>query len=279
MSVMLTPIVPAIASVALRTPTLPPATHTNAYVLGTREVILVEPASPYEDEIHRVIEIVDALKSEGRAVKALFATHHHSDHIGGASHLRERLKLPLWAHRKTAARIAPIVVDHFIEDGDELLLDGPEPVRAKAILTPGHAPGHLCLFEEKSRALIAGDMVASVGTILIEPFDGDMILYLESLRRLRTLDASVLLPAHGEPIWAANEKIDQYLAHRLARENKVIAGVLAAPKSTLDELLAVVYADTPKAAWPFARLALEAHLIKLQRDGRAIKNNERWTMS
>ena len=128
-------------------------------------------------------------------------------------------------------------------------------------------------------------MVASVGTILIAPGEGDMIEYLEQLERLARLDADVALPAHGEPIAAApagprrRELFRYYVAHRLGREAKVVAALETGRRrrgASLEALVPVVYADTPVVVWPIARISLEAHLLKLEREGRARRVGEGW---
>ena len=127
----------------------------------------------------------------------------------------------------------------------------------------------MCLFEPRSRTVVVGDMVASVGTILIAPGDGDMRLYLAQLDRLGALDASVALPAHGDPIDAPTALFAHYVKHRLAREEKIF-GFLERSTAALDagELVALSYDDVPTAIWPIAKLSVEAHLEKLVADGR-----------
>jgi glyoxylase-like metal-dependent hydrolase (beta-lactamase superfamily II) len=152
--------------------------------------------------------------------------------------------------------------------------------------TPGHAVGHVCLHDEATGAAVVGDMVASVGTILIAPGEGDMIEYLEQLDRLARLGFEVALPAHGEPIANAageggpspTELFRYYIAHRLKREAKVASALetIGPEGASLEALVPVVYADTPPMMWPIARLSLEAHLLKLEREGRALRRGEGW---
>lgn len=268
-----------------RTPTLPPATHTNSYALGDREVVLVEPATPYDDERRAWLSWARAFPSQGRALVAIALTHHHADHVGGAELFAQELGLPLWAHEATAARLPHLPIARRLEEGETFVLGGETPQRWTALHTPGHAPGHLCFHEAQQRIVVVGDMVASVGTILIEPHDGDMIAYLAQLERLASLDADMALPAHGDPIAlgpeggrAPSDLFRFYIGHRLAREAKVLAALTGAGAegAPSEALVKVAYADTPPAIWPLARLSLEAHLIKLERDGRARRAGEGW---
>jgi endoribonuclease LACTB2 len=262
---------------ALRTPTLPPATTTNSYALGEREVLLVEPATPFDDERRAFIAWANGLEASGRELVALFVTHHHPDHVGGAAFLARELSLPLWGHAETALRLPELSFARTLDEGHALVLDGPEPQRWHCLWTPGHAPGHLCLHEPEARVLIAGDMVASEGTIVIAPDDGDLALYLGQLERLAALGAELALPAHGEPIRSPLALFQGYLAHRRLREERVVTALAVGP-STLDELVARAYADTDTTLWPLAKLSLESHLVKLVREGRAVRDEARWRL-
>ena len=156
--------------------------------------------------------------------------------------------------------------------GDEIVLDGPAPERWRVLHTPGHAQGHVCLHEETSGTLVVGDMVASKGTILIAPGDGDMRVYLEQLARLARLEASLALPAHGEPIDAPTAFFQRYIEHRKMREERIHAALVARGDAgaSATELVRDAYADASPAVWPIAIISLEAHLLKLVEDGRAV---------
>lgn len=268
-----------VALFAARTPTLPPATHTNSYALGERQVLLVEPATPYPEEQQAWLEWARGLRAQGRELVALFATHHHHDHVSGAAFFAEALGLPLWAHEETAARVA-LPVARTLRDGEELVLDGARPQRWQILHTPGHAPGHLCLREAALGVLVVGDMVASEGTILIAPDEGDMAEYLRQLDRLASLGGALGLPAHGEPIDDPTALFRRYIAHRLAREQRVYDAVAGAGREgqAALELLPVAYADTPPALFPVASLSLLAHLHKLTREGRVVLRGERYSV-
>ena len=263
---------------AAKTPTLAPATHTNSYALGARDVLLVEPATPYEAEQKAWIAWAKGLASEGRRAIAIVATHHHIDHVGGIDVLARELGLPIWAHEKTASELPHTPIARHLSDGDAIVLDGPTPETWTVLHTPGHAWGHICLWSERTRTVVVGDMVASVGTILIAPGDGDMAVYLAQIERLAKLDARLALPAHGEPIDEPTALFRHYIAHRLKREARVLAALPPRIEEgeTLVEIVAQAYDDTPVHVWPIAKLSLEMHLKKLVDEGRAIERDGRW---
>ncbi len=275
-----TDVAPGVARVAARTPTLPPATHTNSYAIGTREVLLVEPATPHDDELREWLAWARGLVSAGRTLVGVLATHHHADHVGGLEVLTRELSLSLLVHPETESRIGFGGAVRRLAEDDLVLLDGPLPMRLRALHTPGHAPGHLCLQDEAAGTLVVGDMVASEGTILIAPGagEGDMARYLVELERLASLDATVALPAHGDPIHEPRALFERYVAHRMRREAKILDATLRAGvgASDLDALVALAYDDTPAALHPIAKLSLEAHLEKLVAEGHVTRDGDRF---
>ena len=268
---------PGLSWLAARTPTLPPATHTNSFALGAGQILLVEPATPYAEEQRAWLDWARGLDSAGAELVGILVTHHHIDHVAGIELLARGLGLPLWAHAETAARLDGVEIARLLEDGEAIELEGPTPQCWQVLHTPGHAPGHLCLHEPSLRVALVGDMVASEGTILIDPSDGDLGQYLEQLERLERLDARLALPAHGAPIEEPSKLFRRYITHRRMREDKVVAALDAFPEGgTLGELVARAYDDTPQALWPLAERSLESHLLELERRGRAESLGPRW---
>jgi ribonuclease/clavin/mitogillin len=259
---------PGVQLLPVRTETLPPATHTNAYVLGNRELVLVDPGASEETEIERLRQAARAFEQEGGRFTGIWLTHHHRDHIGAVKALREFLDVPVWAHALTAERVASagIEVDREFTGGQRVALDGDPPLTLRVIHTPGHARGHLCFFEERLRAVLAGDLVAGRSTIVIDPPEGDMDDYLNSLQKVIDLEPRYLLPGHGPLVTQAVLKLKETIKHRHWREQKVLAAWrsgLRRPK----EMLSQVYDDVAPAAYPLAERQILAHLERLKKLG------------
>ncbi len=275
----LRPVTGGIFAIPLRTPTLPPATHTNCYLVGTEKIIVVDPASPDEDERLALTNALDERIAGGDRLSEIWLTHHHRDHVGAAEFLSERYNIPICAHQKTKELMAEYCrVDKILVPGEKRALGGRLPTLLECIFTPGHAHGHLCFLEHHTRALLVGDMLASQGSILIDPSDGDMSEYLNSLRRIKELGARLLLPAHGHAMSEPVQSIESYIAHREMRESKVLAA-LSANEQSPESLVKLVYSDTPEFLHGLAQRSLLSHLLKLEQEGRACERAGQWLLA
>jgi glyoxylase-like metal-dependent hydrolase (beta-lactamase superfamily II)/8-oxo-dGTP pyrophosphatase MutT (NUDIX family) len=259
----------------VRSRPLPPATHTNTYLVGETEMAILDPGSDDPGELRGLCELIDHLGSEGRRPTVILLTHHHPDHVGGVNALRERYRVRVAGHAETGRHVR---LDVSLADGDVVPL---APGRhggweLRAIHTPGHARGHLCYFHARTGSLFSGDhVVGGTGTVIVDPPEGDMADYVASLERLLALDAGTLFPGHGSPQGAVRRRIEALIAHRRAREAKVLEA-LGPEARPLGEILERAYADTPRGLWPHAERSLLAHLIALERSGSAARDGERW---
>jgi glyoxylase-like metal-dependent hydrolase (beta-lactamase superfamily II)/8-oxo-dGTP pyrophosphatase MutT (NUDIX family) len=253
----------------VRTKTLPPATHTNCYIVGSSEFVVIDPASPFEEEQAALASCIDDLIAEGRTMREIILTHLHPDHVGGVNALVAHSggRVPVAAHRLTAEALrGTISVDRLIADGELIDLPGSTHLILRAMHTPGHARGHLCFYEERTGALITGDNIVGLGSVLINPPEGNMRDYLASLERLRALPhLSVLFGAHGPAIGNPRARIEEYIAHRLEREANILAAVREGA-GTPPEIVARVYTDVHPKAHAMAERAVIAHLEKLEAD-------------
>jgi len=254
----------------VRTPTRPPATHTCCYlVYNSKEILVFDPGSPYEDEQEALAACVDEMIAEGRTVREIILTHLHPDHVGGVNALNAHLggDVPVAAHAQTAEGLSDVHVDRFISDDDVITLVGEPRIQLRALHTPGHALGHLCFHDEDRGVLMTGDNIVGIGSVLIDPPQGNMRDYLDSLERMRSLpNLSVLFGGHGPAIATPYQKIDEYISHRLERERNILEAVRAGltdPK----EIVARVYTDVSPKAYGMAERAVIAHLEKLRDDG------------
>ncbi|HZG48779.1 MAG TPA: MBL fold metallo-hydrolase [Thermoleophilaceae bacterium] len=202
---------------------------TNTYVVGAW---VVDPGP--DDPAH--LEAVARAAPDG--IEGVVLTHSHADHSAGA----ERLG-------------APVILP---SDGDRV---GPFRVLA----TPGHSADSVCLVVE--RVCFTGDTVLGKGSVFIAPGEGSLSAYLDSLRRLGELDLDLICPGHGPYVHDPAGKLEEYIAHRLDRERRLLEALHSGLRSRA-ELLEAVWSDVPPALRPAAALTLAAHLEKLVEEGR-----------
>ena len=263
---------PGITMIPLRSETLPPATHTNAVVVGDGSVLVIDPGSADPEELEGLYGVVERALHGGGRVEAILLTHRHKDHLAGVEAVRARFQAPVWAHPLAADRVS---VDRALREGDILEVPGRHPLRLRVLEAPGHSRSHLVFFEETSLTAIAGDVVSGLGTVVIAPPDGNMADYVSSLERLRGLGAMVLIPGHGAPHRGVDRLLAALLEHRRVREGMVLRALEGGPLDA--EMLRIrVYSDTPDAAPELAMKTLSAHLEKLTAEGRVKLRGEKW---
>jgi glyoxylase-like metal-dependent hydrolase (beta-lactamase superfamily II) len=229
---------------------------TNTYLVGIDEVAVIDPGP--DDDAH--LDTVAACG--GDRIRWVLCTHTHPDHAPGAAALAARTGATVLAYESRDG----LEVDEAIGDGHRI--DGTE-FRLIAVHTPGHASNHLCFLLHQERLLFSGDHVMQGSTVVIRPPDGDMAQYLASLERLRTLRLRGIAPGHGHLITEPMAAVDDYINHRLEREQQVV-DALAAGTSTVEAIVAAIYPDLDDELVPQARHTIHAHLLKLAAEGRAV---------
>jgi len=232
---------------------------TNTYLVGIDEVAVIDPGP---DDAGHIEAIVGASMRE--RVRWILVTHHHHDHSAGVARLKRETGAEIVAFGPPKSAETGWAPDRRAKDGE--VIEGTE-WGLEVLHTPGHASDHLCFFLEEERVLFTGDTVLSGSTTVINPPDGDMAAYLQSLERLRTRRLSRLCPGHGDVLDEPKAILAEYVEHRLERENQILEALAAGP-NRISDLVAKIYVDVPEALHDMAGRSVLAHLQKLKSEGR-----------
>jgi recombination protein RecT len=247
---------------------------TNSYLVGDPQTgyIAIDPGPDDAGHIERL------WRAAGGDIRLIVCTHSHPDHSPGARPLQALCKgqppihgLPSAPTARANSQFAP---DRELAHGAQLFVEG-GGVRhtLQAIHTPGHAANHVCLVLVEDGLLLSGDHVLNGSTTVVDPPDGDMTAYIESLDRLieacRGHGIEFILPAHGHVLGFAEQAISHLKAHRLQREAKVVAAMQRRPEGTMDDWVELAYDDVPPRMWPLAKRSLLAHVQRIEALGLA----------
>ena len=234
---------------------------TNTYLIGRRDPILLDTGAGVPEYMNG---LQGYLAERGwKQPSRVVLTHRHRDHLGGVAHVRERYRgLPVGKliHR-----------DADLPEGIETLRDGQtiegDGATLVAIHTPGHASDHLCYYLPEENAVFTGDVVLAGSTTVIPAEDGDLLDYMNSLRRLQQLGVRRIYPAHGPVVEDGPALIAEYIEHRLLRERQILEELGDGPR-TIPAIVERVYAAVPKTLHAMAGQSVASHLKKLAREGR-----------
>ncbi|HTJ25032.1 MAG TPA: MBL fold metallo-hydrolase [Candidatus Limnocylindria bacterium] len=232
---------------------------TNGYVVrvAPHRLVAIDPG-PVDDAQRDAF--MRAARDAHATYAAILVTHGHPDHYPGAAPLAAATGAPVLAH--PAARFPH---DRALADGERLTFDD---AALSVLHAPGHARDHLVFVLEDERALFTGDVVIGRGTVVVAPPNGEMRTYQATLRRLRDEhgDADVIYGGHGEEVRDVRAKLEEYIAHREARERQIVDALARGP-ATLPALVEIVYQDVERHLWPAAARQVLAYLIALEREG------------
>ena len=240
---------------------------TNTYIVGEKELAVVDPGPDIASHVEKILAL-------GK-IRWILCTHTHQDHSPAAAAIKAATGAQVLGRPAPAGQDATFKPDFVVENGQHIQVGD---ISLRAIHTPGHASNHLCYVLEQTRMLFTGDHVMQGSTVVINPPDGDMRAYLRSLERLLDEDIAIIAPGHGYLIGAPKKEVRRLIAHRLAREAKVVNALVKIGPASLEELLPLVYDDVPARIHRVAARSLTAHLDKLAADGRARISGERYSL-
>jgi len=224
--------------ILVRPPVKPPPGWDipNLYLIGDENLTLIDAGYMGEPTTSMILEALG-----DRKLERILITHGHRDHMGTAEQMREAKGCEVLCHEADfpliEGRYGGLAPNRAVSEGEKFKAGSFE---IEVIETPGHSPGHLCFWIKKQRILLSGDLVVGSGTTLVGPPDGNMRLYMDSLRKVRKLDPALILPGHGPVVKDPIAKIDELIEHRLLREITIAKALATGPK-TLKDLLNAIY--------------------------------------
>lgn len=241
--------------------------QTNSWmILGHTATALIDTGWNRPEEIQARLDYIDTVPHP--PVEYLIITHRHGANVGGASAMVRRFGGIIVSHPQEKEHIDEaldgITVGRTVQDGERLDIGG---ITLEIIHAPGHTFGSLGVFLHERRALFTGDNVMGVGTSVVNPGQGDIGLFLETMDRFLRYDAQVIYPGQGPVVADPRAKLEELIAHRREREDQIIAQLTQGPR-TVEELFQVIYTDLVEQRHNMARNQVRSHLSKLEREGK-----------
>jgi glyoxylase-like metal-dependent hydrolase (beta-lactamase superfamily II)/8-oxo-dGTP pyrophosphatase MutT (NUDIX family) len=245
---------------------------TNTYILGRERFTILDPGPAHEGHIERLLELT------GGIIDQVIVTHTHPDHSPAVATLKAKTGCRVFGlpAPEEAGQDQTFCPDDEPEHGDLIMT---EAGILKTIQTPGHASNHLCFVLVDQQLLFSGDHIMQGSTVVINPPDGDMKAYIESLYELLAEPVRFIAPAHGFLMGQPGMVIDYLITHRLAREHKIQRVLQTTGPANLEAITARAYDDVPQALHGVASRSALAHLLKLEADRKAAKEGETWSIS
>jgi glyoxylase-like metal-dependent hydrolase (beta-lactamase superfamily II) len=240
---------PGIEIIPFKSFTRPPATTTNLVVIGDEKKIIVDPGTHKPSEKKRLELIIDNWLDNGDEILFQVLTHHHKDHWDASMHLREKYDLPIAFHREFKSYLNSENLIHDIDLTDDyevnLGMDNFNDIKWKIKIKnlPGHSKDHLVLLDQRFNALVSGDIISGIGTVIIE----DLEDYMNSLEYLRGVNVSTIFPGHGPIITDGSKVINDYISHRKVRGQMILQTIKNNRKITISEITKLVYKDIPES--------------------------------
>jgi glyoxylase-like metal-dependent hydrolase (beta-lactamase superfamily II)/8-oxo-dGTP pyrophosphatase MutT (NUDIX family) len=261
---------PGVECLPIPTATLPPATHTNCFIIGQGdELLLVDPAIQDGEGQAIIVERLNELESNSKRIKSILYTHRHTDHIGDRARIKEIVDVEVLGTSETLAAIGGGTV---IREGD--IIDLGDNLPWTVIETPGHCPGMVSLISKSG--LLSADNVTMVGTILVPSADGDMHQYMNGLERLHALNPNLLFPSHGPVCAAPMRVLSRTLKHRKERHSKVLNAVNMG-LNRLADIAMSAYKNVPDAPESLVLDQTLSHLRGLVKEGLVVEEGDVFT--
>ena len=250
-----------IIQVMPRSLTVPPADRTNAFLIGDKQKILIDPSPINEEELQKFRNTIEEYH-----ISKIMITHHHGDHHKYATQLAKELELVIFLSEDTLSRIKSYDINYFAGVKVKTLSEGDIICRwlgedVKVIEVPGHDEGQLALMPTSRKWFLAGDLFQGIGTVVVGGAEGDMRKYFETLEKVIELNPACVIPSHGIALGGTNI-LQKTLKHRKFREEQIKE--MRDKGMSVDQMLKAIYFDIPEKILKYARANIESHLQKIE---------------